>query len=233
MALEREHAGAGLQTATAFARTLSDLKQNGCNLLVVGSDHEPTCSDACRRLLGCGGTEPRRRLVVAADTSVDVIRDRLPAVSATPNGTRDTIIDWETPTRSVAATTGETPSSARTVRVEGDDLARLGIEIHETVVGDGFESEPGSLRLCFDSLTPLLARYDHETVFRFLHLVTGTVDRARGMGHFHLPVGRNAEAARVVAPLFDAVVELRTDAGHAEQRWHVPEEALTTDWLPI
>lgn len=231
MALQREHSGVGLRTATAFARTLSRLKRNGCNLLVVGNGHEPTRTNACRRLLGCEGGEPRRRLVVAADSSAAAARDRLPAASTTPSGERDTIIDWETPTRSGAAVAEPRPSGTRTVPIAADDLAGLGIEIHETVADD--EHEPAQLRLCFDSLTPLIARFDHETVFRFLHLVTGLIGRARGMGHYHLPVGRNAEATRTVAPLFDAIVELRTEGGRPEQRWHVPDEDLVTGWLAV
>ena len=232
MALDREHAGAGIRTATTFARTLSDLKQNGCNLLVVGGDHEPTRSNACQRLLGRGGPKPRRRIVVAADTSVEAVYDRLPTNSVSPGDDRDTIIDWETPVRSVSASTSVDLSSVESTTVRADDLTRLGIEIHERVV-DGPEYEPGQLRLCFDSLVPLVSRCDTETVFRFLHLVTGSIDRSRAMGHYHLPVSRNAESVRTLEPLFDAVVELRTEAGRPQQRWHIPEKALTTDWLSV
>lgn len=232
MALEREHAGTGIRTAATFARTLSDLKQNGCNLLVVGGDHEPTRSNACQRLLGYGGTEPRRRIVVAADTSVEAVHDRLPTDSVSPSDNQDTIIDWQTPVRSISASTGADSSSVRTITVGADDLTQLGIEIHERIV-DGLEYEPGQLRLCFDSLVPLVSRYDTETVFRFLHLVTGSLDRSRAMGHYHLPVSRNAESVRTLEPLFDAVVELRTETGRPQQRWHIPEEALTTDWLSV
>ena len=232
MALEREHAGAEFRTATTFARTLSDLKQNGCNLLVVGGDHKPTRSDACQRLLGCGGRKSRRRVVVAADTSVEGVRDRLPTVSVSPNEKRDTIIDWQTPLRSVSASTGDGLSSVRTITVGAEDLTQLGIEIYERVV-DGPEDEPGQLRFCFDSLVPLVSRYEMETVFRFLHLVTASLDRSRAMGHYHLPVSRNAETVRTLEPLFDAIVELRTEAGRPQQRWHVPEDELTTDWLSV
>ena len=233
MALQREHTGVGHRTASAFAGTLSRLKRNGCNLLVVGTDHDPTWSEACCRLLGYEGAEPRRRVVVTADSSVASVRDRLPAISAIPGGQRATIIDWQTPTRSASATAEPQPSGPRTVQIEANDLAGLGIEIRETLFGHEKTIEPGRLRLCFDSLTPLICRFDHETVFRFLHLVTGSVDRTHAMGHYHLPVGRNAEATRTVAPLFDAIVELRTESGHSEQRWHVPEEDLLTDWLPV
>lgn len=232
MALEPERAGAGLRTATTFARTLSDLKQNGCNLLVVGSGHESTRSTACQRLLGDSGEEPRRRIVVAADTSIESARQRLPDEPIRAGADQDTIIDWQTPTRSVAASPDGGSATEHIVSVGADDLTQLGIEIHDSLL-DGRESEPGQVRLCFDSLTPLISRHDHETVFRFLHLATGSIDRARAMGHYHLPVGRNAEAVRMLEPLFDAIVELRAEAGCPEQRWHVPDEALTTDWLPV
>lgn len=234
MALEGGQADEGLRTAATFASKLSTLKQNGCNLLVVGSDHEPTRSDACQRLLASEVNEPRRRVVVAADIAVGAVRMRLPSVSPTP-GDEATIIDWEIPTRGASAAANPRPSPVETVYVEGDDLTQLGLEIHEAITAGTFaaDASPANLRLCFDSLTPLVERYDPETVFRFLHLVTGSVDRARGMGHYHLPVGRNVEAARTFEPLFDAVVELRSHAGRSEQRWHVPDEDITTGWLPV
>lgn len=235
MAIERGQADAGFRTAATFASKLSTLKQNGCNLLVVGSDHEPTRSDACRRLLACGGNESRRRVVVAANTVASTVRTRLPSASLTPGGEPTTIIDWEIPTRGASAAANPRSSRVETVRVEANDLSQLGIEIHEAITASTSvgAAEPANLRLCFDSLTPLVERYDHETAFRFLHLVTGCVDRARGMGHYHLPVGRNAETTRTFEPLFDAIVELRAHAGRSEQRWHVPDEDITTDWLPV
>ena len=235
MALEREHVGTGLRTATTFASRLASLKRNGCNLLVVGGGHEPTCSDACRRLLACGGDEPRRRVVVTADTPIEAVRDRLPAAEPTAQNTETTIIDWETPTRATATESAGGPSQTKLNRVPVDDLSQLGVEIHEGITQHAEKSDlqPSELRLCFDSLTPLVARYDPEVAFQFLHLVTGCVTNARGMGHYHLPVGRNAEIVRVLEPIFDGIVELRTQGGCTEQRWHVPDEQITTDWLPV
>lgn len=232
--MESARAGARLRTATTFASKLDSLKRNGCNLLVVGCDHEPIRTDACRRFLGCEGPEPRRRLVVAADTSVASVRDRLCA-SPTPQDLHTTIVDWQTPIRCATASTSAGPDSIQTIHVDGDDLSSLGIEISDALskfatTGD---PEPAEIRLCFDSLTPLVARFDEEVTFRFLHLVTSAVTRVRGMGHYHLPVGANAEMVRILEPLFDAIVELRTQSGHLEQRWHLIEPEIATEWLPV
>ncbi|MFC7079149.1 hypothetical protein [Halorussus caseinilyticus] len=33
--------------------------------------------------------------------------------------------------------------------------------------------------------------------------------------------------------VFDARVELRSRAGEVEQRWHLPDDDITTDWVPV
>jgi hypothetical protein len=53
------------------------------------------------------------------------------------------------------------------------------------------------------------------------------------MGHFHLRVDHDSDHVRLLEPLFDAVVEVRrTDTGR-QQRWHLRDKGLESDWLDI
>lgn len=234
MVRTREHADAQLRMATTFAEKLDSLKRTGCNLLVVGADHQPTHSDACRRLLASGGNEPRRRVLIATDTSVESVQERIPHHETTPEDSPPTVIDVQTPTRSTVAHAPSPPSGVDISTVSAGDLSRLGIEIHEAIseLDATYQLGPSEFRLCFDSLSPLVEREDAQTVFRFMHLVTGSVTRVSGMGHYHLPIGRDAESIRILEPLFDAIIELRTQAGTPEQRWHLVREDVVTDWIP-
>ena len=42
--------------------------------------------------------------------------------------------------------------------------------------------------------------------------------------------GDDDETVQLVAPLFDAVIEVR---GGNNQRWHLREPEITTDWLRL
>jgi hypothetical protein len=53
------------------------------------------------------------------------------------------------------------------------------------------------------------------------------------MAHYHLAAGRRDDVVVELAPAFDAVIELRIDDDRPEQRWHVPDRDLHTDWLPL
>ncbi|WP_255196121.1 DUF7504 family protein [Halorarius litoreus] len=225
MAME---SGAANTEAAAFTQALAALKRRGSNLLVVGATAGHTHTDACSRLLG--------------DSSVD--RTRLFVTTDRHGGTTgtdaclgdDTVIEYATTTRGAAAaqpaTAGGSTLEADVTQVE--DLPALGRAVSaaiDTAAADGLD--PAELRLCFDSLRPLLEEQDEESVFRFLHALTSEVRSVQGMAHYHLPVAFDTRTVRTFSPLFDAVVELRTQGGHPQQRWHLHEADVTTDWLDL
>ncbi|WP_458210438.1 DUF7504 family protein [Haladaptatus sp. NG-SE-30] len=110
-----------------------------------------------------------------------------------------------------------------------------GVAISEAI--DAFDADadglaPAELRLCFDSLIPLLS-IDEKLLFRFLHILIGRLKSANGMGHFHLPRAHTNAAVLRLESLFDAVVELRLESGQLQQRWHSHDRETTTDWLVV
>lgn len=130
---------------------------------------------------------------------------------------------------------GSDASFSRTT-VESDDLRDLGSTVEETAERfaagtDGLS--PAELRLCFDSLVPLVADYDDRDVRRFLVGLTETVERFDGMAHYHLPAEYGSETVDSIEALFDAVVEVRYGTTEVEQRWHLAEPDITTDWLAL
>lgn len=246
----------GSSEATArFRYRLSELKRNGSNILLVGTD---ALAPTCKRLLGKSGAGPRYRLFVTTDAGPAVASDKLAAVEPQPGQDAAAVVNWRTHVRGgtaseVGGSNGNgdsngadfrprgTPQSRdaddsllRDVTVESDDLRDLGVEIEETV--EAFEAQvdhlsPAELRLCFDSLTPLVTDYEDRNVRRFLLGLTETVDRVGGMAHYHLPADYDSDAVASVSPLFDAVVEVQRTADGVEQRWHLDD--ITTDWLPL
>lgn len=217
--MEDERGGAVPDRAT-FARTLGTLKQEGSNILLVGAETTGAHRTACRRLLGGTEQESRYRLFVTGEgdgcgCNDSATTDRVQTVDYSRKGD-DADSDAET---------DEEPS-----------LGALGIEIVEAIdefadAADGFG--PSELRVCVDSLVPLLQEYDSEAVFRLLHVTTSRVDQARGMGHYHLPLNPDHDAVNLLEPMFDAVVTVRSRQGTDEHQWYLREADTTTDWLEL
>lgn len=221
------------EETTALVQELDELKQRGSNLLVVGSRMPTAHRAACQQFLGEASSEPRRRLFALADPSTS-IEDRIPR-TADPESLR--VVRYAAESRSAAATQPTSQSDPiDETPIEHDDIGEFGRALSRAIVE--FEAasgglSPAELRLCFDSLTPLLSGYEPETVFRFLHLLTRRVRTVDGMGHYHLTTDRNTQTVALLEPLFDAVIELCLHDGTLHQRWYLRDRGLTTGWLQL
>ncbi|WP_411963186.1 hypothetical protein [Haloferax sp. YSMS24] len=221
------------EDTSTFQLRLDDLKRRGSSLLVVGSVPNELYSRASRQMLGAP-TEPRRRLTVMNESAS--LDSRLhPSIRRSPEWTR--VIRYQTLERSAAAASaGGTPiQSAYERRVNGG-LGRLGSEISKDI--ENFDSlangmSPAELRVAFDALPSLLANYERKEVFRFLHAMTAHVRAQKGMVHVWSPGERTDEVNRMLAPLFDAVVELDVDGQNARQRWHLRDIDVSSGWFPL
>ncbi|USZ68404.1 hypothetical protein NGM10_01370 [Halorussus salilacus] len=260
------------EATVRFRRRLADLKRNGSNILLVGTD---ALAAACERLLGESDAGPRYRLFVTADAGPDTARAKLDAVGPRPDRDAAAVVNWGTdvrggatasddadvtasdrdspgPSRGGPPSDGGSPSDGgpkpddgpksdggptlREVAVEGDDLRDLGVAVEDAIEGfeeGGARISPAELRVCFDSLTPLVEDYGDRDVRRFLLGVTETVERVDGMGHYHLPARYDSEVVGSLSPLFDAVVEVRRADGEIQQRWHLSDPDIATDWLAL
>ncbi|MDL5362030.1 hypothetical protein [Halalkalicoccus sp. NIPERK01] len=232
--MPREHGsdGSAYEETTALVQELDALKQHGSNLLVVGSRMPAAHGAACRQFLGEATTQARRRLFVLADPCTPE-SGRLPTGSDDPN--RYSVIRYDATSRSAAAAAAPSSTPVPERRVEGG-LGSLGLDISEAIAE--FEATsggltPAELRLCFDSLTPLVSEYDPESLFRFLHLLTHRVRSVDGMAHYHLTTDRSNRTVALLEPLFDAVIELCLREDTLYQRWYLRDSGLTTGWLQL
>lgn len=219
--------GGGAPESATFAQALGTLKRQGSNILLVGEGATAAHDSACRRLLGDTSRDSRYRIFVVTEGSrCSTVHDG--DGMGSPETTR--IVS-----RSDRRPHSEESNVPWTV-VDSDTLSDLGSTLIEHV--DEFEDEvdgfdPSELRICFDSLAPLLADYRTETVFRLFHMVTARVRQGNGMGHYHLPVDRDHDAVRLLEPLFDATVEVRKTGADTEQRWHLRDKRTSSDWISL
>lgn len=223
--------GGGVPERSTFADALEELKREGSNVLITGTGASRAQASACERLLGESSERDRYRLFVVTETngcSCLGAKQRTRTRAGTENAA----------TRIIGRTESVVDASAGddAVVVGTDLLSNLATEIIETV--NDFDEETGGLessqlRICLDSLVPLLNGHDSENVFRLLHMTTSLVKRSSGMGHYHLPVARDHDATRLLEPLFDAVVEVRHQDGTEQQRWHLRDQRTSSEWIGI
>lgn len=213
-----------------FESRLQEMKERGCTVLVTGDTSSDVHVGICRRLLGDESKHRRRLLVSTNGTSG--LDSRLPAGGL---GSDDTEVIVASATRSAVAQTAS-PRGIDVVDLEDATPVDLGfaiVDAFEALEARHDPPEPAELRFGLDSLSPLLDAHGEQVVFEFLALVTRYVQANDALGHVHLPVERESYVARLLAPLFDAVVEVRVMDGQRQQRWHLDDGAVTSRWLSI
>lgn len=211
----------------AFAQALSALKKRGSNLLVVGAGLNGCHRAACNRLFGDATARPRRRLQVRIDGECGVRRlDGLDAelVALGRPGKRSTVAETGTSVR---------VPRYRTVTTDPDELRTAVIEEIDRIDTETGGLSPAELRVCFDSLAPLVLESDAEYRSRMIEPVTDHVRAHDGMGHFHLPVAADDDAVAALEPSFDAIITVRTRDGTTEHCWRLVEDDVSSGWLPL
>lgn len=214
----RSEFGGGQPDGSAFSQALATLKRTGSNVIVVGAGGADPHEAVCRRLVGADA--PRSRLVVRTD----------------PEGTCGWLppVEGDGTTRVVSH--GEPACDHGATVVESDLLGPLGQSVAgelDALAAEHDGLEPAELRVCVDSLGPLFAEHDPETVFRLVHVVTARVRDVQGMGHFHIRVDGDDDHVKLLEPLFDAVVEVRAEDGVAEHRWRLLDQDIDSQWIEL
>ncbi|MFB6180230.1 MAG: hypothetical protein ABEI77_10970 [Halorientalis sp.] len=193
--------------------------RGAANILVLEPSFGNTTSGVCTSLLA--GEDP------PSATVLGITYRQSPA---------EWIEDWETDTGTAPAhglvisvgdrtdldVNGTAPETADRWAVEtienASDLTGLGIELSEFLASAHEAEGVERPRLCFDSLTALLQYADLKRAFRFLHVVTGRVKSANGVGHYHLdPDAHDEQTLATIKGLFDAVVEVDETGGWTVQ----------------
>lgn len=209
--------------------TLGRLKRTGGNVLIAGGVPDDLVDVASSNLFGDPGRD-RRHLVALLDRDRSVVGARLgPARAGSAQ-----IVDYAMSARSIAPT-GASADGGRVVD-EPTDLDEFEAAIDARI--RAFEtgaclSAPGDLRLCVDSLRPVLDERGTDGAAEFLEPICEAVRDVSGLGHYVLPVDRENDAVRALESLFDATVELRVGDRGPQQRWHLHESGYATDWIGL
>ncbi|RQG98851.1 DUF7504 family protein [Natrarchaeobius oligotrophus] len=215
----------------ATGSTLERLELTGCNVLLVGAVPDAVSDRASARLLGTADGS-RDRIVGLLDRSTETAFGRLSRAGRSDRPAR--VIQHGTVARSTAGASSSAGPSAlegvpapRVEHVDGDLESTLAAV--EAAIEDA--EDASDLRLCLDSLRPLLERYDGDRSRSLLEPVCRSVRNRGGVGHYVLPVDRTADRVAELESLFDATVELDVDGTEPVQRWHLNASDHVTDWF--
>jgi hypothetical protein len=183
-----------------------DVEQGACVLLLTPSIHEST-AEACHDLLTPPDSREQNILWVTYTRSPDAcVRDWSSHAGERPRNAR--IVGVGETTRAASAASGDETLTNETVETLANpsDLTGLGIQLSEILKEWG--DNGNETVACFDSLTALLQYADLQTVYKFLHVLTGRFDTADVTAHFHLdPDACDQQTVSTLTSLFDAVVE--------------------------
>jgi hypothetical protein len=210
-----------------FEAALATLRRSGSAFLVTGAVPNRFHRQTCDELLGPGSDE---RLFVRVGTDAG-------AASGSTDG--DRVLELDAASRGAAATDAPTGGAAAVAGESGSSAPAVVPSLPSA--GAAFEAELAALdttadrapRVCMESVLPLVETSGEEQAFRFLHLVTSRVRRLGGTCHLHLSLAADSELAGTMAALVDATVELRLADDRPEQRWHIHEAGIRSDWLSM
>lgn len=111
------------------------------------------------------------------------------------------------------------------------DLTGIGIGVSERLRSLSDAGVTGT-RVALHSVSTLLMYSNLETVFRFVHVITGRIATVDGLGVFAVdPTSHEDGTLNTLKQLFDGVIELRDDDGRREVRVvGIPDGP--TEWVP-
>jgi hypothetical protein len=174
----------------------------GTTMIVTGTE-EGECRALADRLLAIGLERDEPAVAVATGDPPAAVRDRIPDAH-------------ESPVATVSMGVSEESSEDLTRCIEStNDFSAVGLACSELVE----RLADDRVRVSVDTVSDLLGVADTNTVFRFMHVLTGRITAADGLGIATLQVDRHdQQTCSTISQLFDARVKLRRRSGKRELR---------------
>lgn len=226
-----------------FANELMRLKRRGCCVLVTGSVSERVRTMQSRALFG-SVEEHRQRVFALTDATPTETAEYLPG-ELTPEHSDVTVLDYTDTVRDVTGVTdlsslqpysSTTSSRAETPEVETTSVTGLGETLYDSIAAtiQTDQLSPGELRVGVATLNALIAMDGLPATCAFVDAVRTDLLATNGLGHVHFPGSIDDDSLAALYPVVDIHLELReTKQCPPEQRWHLLDADLTTNWLRL
>lgn len=204
-----------------FRKRLTEMKQSGCSVLVTGELSASVRTAHMQRALG--SSDYRQILVSDCEDA-----NRFLPESVSPSNQSVRIIGSNDAKRAVETTDQNSSLDSDYLR----DLRTLRNHIWDAAddLHDYGELSSGDLRVSVDSLETFLG--GQSPVEQFVEDVSRHVAFVNGMTFFYLRRPSDSEVVEDLTSLVDARIECCSEESDSH-RWVLPDEAVTTDWLPL
>ncbi|WP_205254301.1 recombinase RecA [Halorubellus sp. JP-L1] len=198
----------------------------GTNLLVMGPPMTGKYDLLCD-VLADGHRQGDAGLVVTTQHSASRLREDVGSRVADDADPTLGVVDCVSQERGMGQ--DENPLT-RYVSSPGDFT---GIGMASSKLLERFQNQDYQTRVALDSISQLLMYADVKTVFRFLHILTGRISAADGLGFGTLDAdAHDDQTVNTIRQLFDGLVETRTGTTDREYRV-LGLPGGPTDWEPF
>lgn len=211
--------GGAADETRVFVQRLQELKTRGCNILVTGNVDSYVFS---RQLSKALGSPDCKQVLVSPDALTNPNQ-------LLPDGLRPETSTVEIVDRQHARHTDSSFASA-----SGSLLERLSNDVLDAVyrLDNEYQLDNNDLRIGVQSLNQISDRVDQQAVTRFIRSLAQTVEFVNGTVYYQFQDSSERAAYLMDTGIFDAEIELRNN-NRAEQRWHLPDDEITTDWVEL
>lgn len=211
--------GGAADETRVFVQRLQEFKTQGCNILVTGNVDSYVFS---RQLSKALGSSDCKQVLVSPDALTNP--NQLLPDGVSPETSTVEIVD-----RQHARHTDSSFASA-----SGSWLERLSNDVLDAVhrLDNEYRLDDNDLRIGVQSLNQINDRANQQAVTRFIRGVSQTAEFVNGTAYYQFQDSSERAAYLMDTGIFDAEIELRNDR-QSEERWHLPEDDITTDWVEL
>lgn len=213
--------GGTVEDQQVFRARLAEMKQTGCSVLVTGNLSDSVRAKHMQRALG---NSTHRQILVSNYEDAN----RFLPESVSPGDQNVRVIRSNDAKRTVETADQNTSTGSdylQDLRTLRNNIWDATDDLHEYG-----ELSAGDLRVSVDSLETFLG--GQSSVKEFMTDVSRHVALVNGITYFYLERPTDSAVVKDLSSLVDARIECRSEDSD-EHRWVLPDEEVSSDWLPL
>ncbi|MFB6227965.1 MAG: hypothetical protein ABEH88_05185 [Halobacteriales archaeon] len=184
------------------------------NVMLLAPSPDSAGSEVCAELLSVQRPSEEDVLAVTLDVSPDEWLDRWERNVGPERPAKTSFVTVDDQTRSVAASATADSALPGGMRIHTasspTDLTGIGVRISEQL--SDWDTDDNRTIVDFDSLTALLESNEQQSVFKFIHFLSGRITTADALAHYHMdPAAHEDQEIKTFESVMDAVVEVEED----------------------
>ena len=187
--------------------SIGKLKE-GSNIMLIGPPMSGKEVILNHLMNSCTTNNETAVIIITTREPATHILERLKKIIPTPSFSNIGIVDC------VSKTVGGTEIDMGNIEFVSSpaDLTDIGVKISQFFDDLFFKKKIRKLQLHFDSLSTILLYSKVQTVFRFLHVLTGRIKAARGIGIYVMDSGMHDEKNVIILKqLCDGIIEVKSE----------------------